>query len=87
MFFSDQIFRNFLRQKALPSICFKTRGWVSETCDLWAFEALRENQKLDLEFEKFGQVFKKLVRVVKKLATRLCYNTSGGAAISHCKEN
>ena len=28
---------------------------------------LRESQKLDLEFKKFGQVFKKLVRVIIKL--------------------
>ena len=67
MLFSDPIFQNFLRQKARPSICFKTRGRISETLDLWAFGALRENQKLDLQFEKFGQIFKKLVRAMKKL--------------------
>ena len=53
MFFSDQIFQNFHRQKARLSIYFKTRGRVSETRDLGNFDDLRENQKLDLEFEKF----------------------------------
>ena len=67
MLFSDQIFQNFVRQKARPSICFKTRGRICEALVLCAFEALTENQKFDLEFEKFGQLFKKLVRVIKKL--------------------
>ena len=60
MLFSDQILQNLHHQKARLSICFKTRGQ-------WAFEALRENQNLDLEFEKFDRVFKTLVRVIKKL--------------------
>ena len=51
--FSDQIFQNVHRQKARLSIYFKTRGRVSETRDLWGFDDLRENQKLDLEFENF----------------------------------
>ena len=55
--FTNQIFKNAIQQKARPSICFKNRGWV--------FQTLRENQKLEREFEKFGKVFKKLVRVIK----------------------
>ena len=51
MFFSDQIFRIFLRPKARR---------ISETLALWASEVSTENKKLDLEFEKFGQVFKSL---------------------------
>ena len=54
-------------QKVRPSIRFKTCGQVSQALVRWAFAALRENQKLDRELVKFGQVFKKLVRVIKKL--------------------
>ena len=53
-------------QKVRPSIHVKTRGQVFQTFVRWAFEALRKNQKLDREFVKFGQVFKNLVRVIKK---------------------
>ena len=37
MFFSDQIFQKFFRQKARR---------ISETLALWAFEDLTENQNL-----------------------------------------
>ena len=53
-------------QKVRPSIRFKTRGQVFQTLVRWPFAALRKNQKLDRQFLKFGQVFKKLVRVIKK---------------------
>ena len=58
---SEQIFENSFREKARPSICFKTPARVFQTLVHWGLESLRENQKLDWEFEKFGQVFKKLV--------------------------
>ena len=57
MLFTNQIFKNSLRQKAQPSICFKTRNQVIQTLVRRVFEGL-ENQKLNPEFEKFGQVFK-----------------------------
>ena len=53
--------------KVRPIIPSKTRSGVFQTLARWPFAALRENQKLDREFVKFGQVFKKLVRVIKKL--------------------
>ena len=54
--FTEQIFKNSIRQNSQPSICFKTRGRVQE-----------KNQELEREFENFSKVFKKLVRVIKKL--------------------
>ena len=64
--FTDQIFKNSFWQRAWPNICFKTRSQVFQTFVVWAFEALRENEKLDRGFEKFGQVLKRLVRVIKE---------------------
>ena len=66
MLFSDQIFQTFF-DKRLGRVFALNHGRVSETLVLLAFEALRENQKLDLEFQKFSQVLKKLIRVIKKL--------------------
>ena len=67
--FTNQIFKNSFRQKAGPSIYFKTRGWVFQTILRWSFEALTENQKLNQEFEKFGQVLKSLSKWLKSLVT------------------
>ena len=62
--FNTQIHFQFLNvsidQKTQPSICFKTHGQVFQTLSQAFqtlerdFEALRENQKLDTKFEKFG---------------------------------
>ena len=57
LLFINQIFKNFLRQKAWPSIWFKKCGRGFHTHVRWTFEALWKHQKLDREFEKFGQVF------------------------------
>ena len=78
--FPDQVFKNSLWQKTRPSICFKTPGRVFQLLVRWAFEALRENQKLDQEFEKFGQVW------LKSLATFLSCNTTHDVTFSHGKE-
>ena len=67
MLLTDQTFTNSLRQKTWLSICFKTRGRFFEALARWAFEALKENQTFVWEFEKFSQVFKKLIRLIKKL--------------------
>ena len=84
--FTNQIFKNSFRQKAGPSIYFKTRGWVFQTLLRWSFEALTENQKLNQEFEKFGQVFKKLVEVIKIFGHVLVFYTAHGVPISHGKK-
>ena len=81
--FTDQ---SSLRQKAGPSICFKTRSRVFQTLVRWAFEALKENQKLVREFEKFAQVFKKLVRMIKKLYNLFPFYTAHGVPDSQGKE-
>ena len=83
--FTYWIFKNSLQQKAVPSICFKTRGQVFQTLVLWAFEALIENQKLDREFEKFGQVFKNLAEVIKNLGRVFTFYRAQGVPISHGK--
>ena len=58
--FTDQIFKNWIQQKTQPNISFETRGWV--------FQTLKKTQKFEREFENFNnKVFKKLVRVIKKL--------------------
>ena len=62
--FTKKIFENSLGQETRLSICFKTRSYVFQTFVRLAFEVLRENRKLDREFEKFGQVFKKLGHVL-----------------------
>ena len=77
MLFSLQIFQNFLRQKARR---------ISETLALWAIEDLTENQKLDLEFEKFDKFLKSFSEWLKSLARCLYNNTSHSAPISHSKE-
>ena len=85
--FRDQIFKNSLPQKAGPSTCFKKRSRVFQTFVRWAFEALKENQKFDWEFEKFGQVFKKLVRGIKKLDHVFAFYTAYGVFVSQGKKD
>ena len=51
-----QKFKNSLRQKARLIICLKIRGQVIQALVHWAFEALKENQKLN---DRFSQVYKK----------------------------
>ena len=70
----------------MPSICFKTRGQVFQTLVLWAFEVLIENQKLDREFEKFGQVFKNLAEVIKNLGRVFAFYRAHGVPTSHGKK-
>ena len=87
LLFPGQILKNSLRQKTRSSVCIKTHGRVFQLLVSWFFEALRKNQKLDGEFEKFSWVLsKKVVRVIKGLATCLRYNTTHDVAISHGKE-
>ena len=75
----------FLNKSLSREFALKYAAKFFKTLLYWAFEALRENQKLDQEFEKFSQVFKKLVRVIKSLATCLCYNIAHGFPISSGK--
>ena len=51
-----------------PSICRKTHGRAFQKLDQ-AFEALKENRKLDQEFEKLAACF--------------CYNTAHALPMSH----
>ena len=51
-------FKYFASKSQLPGLSMN--GTLVEN-------GLRESHKLDLEFKKFGQVFKKLVRVIIKL--------------------
>ena len=50
LLFTDQTSKNSIRQKLGLSILLKIRGRVFQIFFRWAFEALRENQKLDREF-------------------------------------
>ena len=83
VFFTEQIFKKSLRQKTQTSISFKTRSRFFKTLVRWAFEALGENQKLDREFEKFGQEFQQLVRVIQKSDHVFVFNTAHDVPISH----
>ena len=47
--FIDHIFKNSIQQKGLGCR-------IVQPLAHWIFEALRKNQKLDQEFEKFGSV-------------------------------
>ena len=85
-FLLTRISKILFDKRLAQAFAFKRRGRVIKTLVRWAFEALRENQKLGWEFEKFAQVFKKLVRVIKSLATCMRYNTAHGAPINHGKE-
>ena len=77
--FTYQIFKNFLRQKARlrPSIQKLVR---------WAFEVSIENQKPDRKFEKFGQVFKTLAKVIKKFGHVFAFYAAHSVPISHGKK-
>ena len=68
MLFIDEIFKNCLRQKAGPSIRFKTRSRIFQALVRWAFETLKKNQKLDQEFENFVQT-----EWLKSLTTCFCF--------------
>ena len=48
----------------LDRVFFKIRNWAFQRLGHWAFDALREIQKLVSEFEIFGDEFKNPLRVV-----------------------
>ena len=73
--FTEQIFKNSIRQNSQPSICFKTRGRVQEKT-----KSLNESLKIS------AKCLKSLSEWLKNLAMSLWYDTAHGVRISHGKE-